>query len=98
MPPFELSFPPNYNESLIYSIDPMQIKKGIYKHFKGQSYEVPGQAKHSETEEALVVYKPLYESDSEFWVRPIKMFFDTKELDGKQVPRFELVEVEDSEK
>lgn len=55
-------------------------------------YEVLGQGKHSETEEDLVIYKPLYDSEIKFWARPIEMFFDTKEINGKSVPRFELIE------
>jgi hypothetical protein len=69
------------------------IKPGIYQHFKGQEYQVFGTAKHSETEELLVVYKPLYETDVpvDFWVRPLTMFTEQIERDGKQLQRFRFV-------
>jgi hypothetical protein len=68
------------------------IKPGIYEHFKGKRYRVLGIAKHSETLEDLVVYECLHENDtSKLWVRPIEMFFDYKELDGKKVKRFKYV-------
>ena len=67
------------------------IKLGKYKHFKGGEYEVVGVAKHSESLAVMVIYKPLYplkDGELETWVRPIEMFFDTKELNGETVPRF----------
>jgi hypothetical protein len=67
------------------------IEPGIYEHFKGMRYEVMGVALHSETQEPLVVYKPLYESISEYWVRPYDMFVETVERDGKTFPRFTKV-------
>lgn len=67
--------------------------KGIYRHFKGNLYEVIGIANHSETRELMVVYKPLYEHDGEeFCVRPIEMFNDEVERDGYKGPRFKLIE------
>jgi hypothetical protein len=60
---------------------------GRYRHYKGGEYEVIGAARHSETLEPLVVYRPLYDS-SGLWVRPHAMFFGSIELDGEQVPRF----------
>lgn len=67
------------------------IEKGIYKHFKGNLYEVLDVAKHSETQELFVVYKTLY-GDFETWIRPLAMFDETIEREGKLVKRFELVE------
>ncbi len=64
-----------------------EIELGKYKHFKGGEYEVIGVANHSETLEKLVVYRPLY-GEGAIWVRPIDMFFDMKETEGKCVPRF----------
>jgi hypothetical protein len=69
----------------------MSIIKGIYKHYKGNLYEVIDVAKHSETEEEHVVYRTLY-GDYSLWVRPLAMFIETVELDGQQVARFEYVE------
>lgn len=65
---------------------------GIYHHFKDPEklYEVLGTAFHTETEEDLVLYKPLYETDKAFFVRPVGMFMeevDKPEL-GYQGPRF----------
>lgn len=67
------------------------IRPGKYRHFKGNEYEVLDVVRHSETEEELVLYRPLY-GDYALWVRPIAMFFDMKELDGKPVPRFEFID------
>jgi hypothetical protein len=63
------------------------IKPGRYRHYKGQDYEVIGCARHSETEEELVVYRALY-GDRGLWVRPIAMFAEQISIDGKSVPRF----------
>lgn len=60
---------------------------GRYRHFKGGEYEVVGVARHSETDERLVVYRPLY-NDSGLWVRPVAMFQATVEVNGQTVPRF----------
>jgi hypothetical protein len=69
----------------------MSLEKGIYKHYKGNLYEVLGVAQHSETLEHLVVYKTLY-GDFSTWVRPLDMFQESVEKDGEQVARFEFVE------
>lgn len=63
---------------------------GRYRHFKGGEYEVIGVARHSETGERVVVYRPLY-NDSGLWVRPVAMFTETVLVDGKTVPRFALI-------
>jgi len=63
---------------------------GRYRHYKGNEYEVMGTARHSETEEPLVVYRTLY-GDFSLWVRPLAMFTETVEVDGHTVPRFERV-------
>jgi hypothetical protein len=60
---------------------------GRYRHYKGGEYEVMGAARHSETLEPLVVYRPLYDA-SGWWVRPHAMFFGTLEVDGREVRRF----------
>ena len=72
----------------------MSIAKGIYKHYKGNLYQVIEVATHSETQEELVVYRTLY-GDYSMWVRPLTMFQETVEVDGQQVPRFSFVEPSD---
>lgn len=73
-----------------------KIKLGKYKHYKGNLYEVIGIAHHSETLEELVVYKGLYNSEefgeNAIWVRPLKMFLETVNIDGKEIPKFEFIE------
>ena len=65
----------------------MMLRKGLYQHYKGGQYQVYGVARHSETEEQLVVYRPLY-GERSLWVRPLSMFTETLEIDGRVVPRF----------
>jgi hypothetical protein len=65
--------------------------QGIYRHFKGNRYQVIGVAKHSEGEPDMVVYRPLY-GDRGLWVRPLSMFIESVEIDGRLVPRFELID------
>ena len=60
---------------------------GRYRHFKGGEYEVLGVARHSETNERMVVYRPLY-NDTGLWVRPVAMFLETVEHEGQTKPRF----------
>jgi len=71
------------------------LKLGKYQHYKGKFYEVIGTARHSETLEELVVYRALYNSKefgkNALWVRPKKMFLETINIDGKEVPRFKFV-------
>ena len=63
------------------------VRPGIYRHYKGPSYEVVGTATHSETEETLVVYRALY-GEFGLWVRPLAMFTETVTIDGVEVLRF----------
>lgn len=63
------------------------LKKGIYKHFKGNKYRLLDVAKHSETLEEMVVYKALY-GDGGVWVRPAFMWTEEVEFEGKKVKRF----------
>ena len=69
----------------------MKIQSGKYQHFKGQYYQVIDTVTHSETQEILVLYKPLY-GEQALWVRPIKMFLEEVEHEGKVQPRFAFVE------
>jgi len=71
----------------------MELKKGLYRHYKGNLYEVITTARHSETEEWMVVYKALYGEEG-IWVRPYTMFTETINIEGKMVQRFEKVEGE----
>ncbi|MFH0912136.1 MAG: DUF1653 domain-containing protein [Patescibacteria group bacterium] len=66
------------------------LKSGRYRHYKGNEYELVGIAKHSETLEDLVVYRALY-GNNDLWVRPLKMFIEEVEIDGKTIPRFGYV-------
>lgn len=71
------------------------LKLGIYKHYKNNLYEVIGIAQHTETQEAVVIYKSLYATDhypnGQLWCRPLNMFMEHLEIEGKVVPRFEYV-------
>jgi hypothetical protein len=62
------------------------LQPGPYRHFKGSLYEVVGEARHSETEERLAVYRA---PSGELWVRPLDMFLGTALVDGVAVQRFE---------
>lgn len=64
---------------------------GHYRHYKGGEYELIGVARHSETLEPLVVYRPLYKT-SGLWVRPHAIFFETVPIDGVPQPRFTRIE------
>lgn len=68
-----------------------EIRPGRYRHYKGNEYQVIGTARHSETEEWLVVYRKLY-GDRSLWVRPLGMFVENVQVDGRTVPRFEWIE------
>ena len=63
---------------------------GRYRHYKGGEYELIGVARHSETLEPLVIYRPLY-NQTGWWVRPHAMFFEHIDVDGLAHPRFERI-------
>jgi hypothetical protein len=68
------------------------MELGLYKHYKGNLYEVIGIARHSETLEELVVYKATYQKEGEnLWVRPLSMFLETIVIDGLERKRFEKI-------
>ncbi len=67
------------------------IKPGKYRHYKQKEYEVIGIAKLESSLEDMVVYKPLYPSEHPLWVRPLAVFTENVEVDGKIVPRFEYI-------
>ena len=68
----------------------MEIKPGIYQHYKGNKYKVLGMANHSETLEKMVVYQALY-GDNEVWVRPASLWNEEVLLNGKTLKRFEYI-------
>lgn len=72
------------------SCPPSPVRPGRYRHFKGGEYEVLGVARHSETRDWYVVYRPLY-GDGGLWVRPLAMFAETVTHGGLPVPRFEYL-------
>lgn len=67
-----------------------KIKLGKYRHFKGNEYEVIGLGTHSETLEAMVIYKALY-GNGEIWLRPLSMWNDTVEYNGRYLKRFQYI-------
>jgi len=67
-----------------------EIKKGKYRHFKGNLYELIDTARHSETQEVHVVYQALY-GDHGLWIRPLTMFDETIERDGVEIKRFQYI-------
>ncbi|MCZ8129955.1 MAG: DUF1653 domain-containing protein [Steroidobacteraceae bacterium] len=72
------------------SAGPVDVPPGRYRHYKGRDYEVLGVARHSETGESLVVYRPLY-GERGLWVRPAAMFVESVVVDGGSSPRFRYV-------
>lgn len=69
-----------------------EVQKGVYRHSKkGHLYEVVGVALQTETEEPLVIYRPLYQNEYELFARPYLMFMENVELNGRAKPRFEKV-------
>jgi hypothetical protein len=66
------------------------VKTGRYRHYKGKDYTVIGVARHSETQEELVVYRQEY-GDHGLWVRPKSMFVETVTVAGQTVARFQLI-------
>ena len=69
----------------------MIVSPGIYRHHKGQDYEVLGIARHSETEEEFVVYQALY-GEKGLWIRPVAMFTESIDKGGVSIPRFSRVD------
>jgi len=71
------------------------LKPGKYQHYKGNFYEVIGVARHSETDDEVVVYRALYDSKefgkNALWIRPLKMFVEDVIVNGKKVPRFKFI-------
>ena len=66
------------------------LKIGEYEHYKGHRYKTLFIGRHSETLKELVVYQAEY-GNRGIWVRPLEMFLEKVEVDGKKVPRFKYV-------
>jgi len=66
------------------------IRKGKYKHYKGNLYEVLDVVQHSEDESYLVLYRPLY-GERKLWVRPFDMFVEKVSINNKECERFAFV-------
>jgi hypothetical protein len=76
----------------LQTIQVKQMELGLYKHYKGNMYEVIGIAKHSETLEEMVVYKATYQEEPyNMWVRPKAMFLEKIEINGKLIERFSKI-------
>lgn len=69
-------------------------KAGIYRHYKGNEYQVYEVATHSETLEKVVVYRPLY-GDKALWVRPLTMWSETVDWQGETLPRFQFLRAQE---
>lgn len=67
-----------------------EVRIGRYRHYKNKEYTVLGVARHSETQEELVVYRQEY-GDFSLWVRPKSMFLESVEIDGQLIPRFQFL-------
>lgn len=65
----------------------MTLRAGVYRHYKGRDYQVIDTVRHSETEEILVLYRPMY-GEGGLWVRPMAMFEEMVQVNGLPVPRF----------
>lgn len=75
------------SEHIALSARAKLVQRGVYQHYKGNLYRLLDVALHSETLEELVVYQALY-GERVIWVRPLAMFFESVECNGKTVPRF----------
>jgi hypothetical protein len=73
----------------------MQLQPGLYRHYKGPQYRVFGVAQHSEVKQQMVVYQALY-GEFGLWARPLEMFCERVEVDGETVPRFALIQAENT--
>lgn len=65
-------------------------ERGIYKHYKGNFYELVDVARHSETLEEMAIYRALY-GEGALWVRPLSMWNETVSVNGEEIPRFKYI-------
>jgi hypothetical protein len=70
-----------------------ELRLGRYRHYKGGEYIVLGVARHSETEEPFVVYRTDY-GERSLWIRPLAMFTESVQVDGREQPRFSFISAE----
>jgi hypothetical protein len=80
-------------EHIELSNEAKSLQLGLYEHYKGNKYQVLGVVLHSETYEEMALYKALH-GDGYTWVRPLKMFLETVEVNGQSVPRFKFISSE----
>ncbi len=69
----------------------MDIVKGIYEHHKGKRYMVLGMALDKNTGQELVLYKPLYECEYEYFVRSLAEFCASVTIEGEETPKFTYI-------
>ena len=74
-----------------FSTKACQLKKGIYEHYSGKRYRVHSVGRHSESLDEYVVYEAQY-GNHDFWLRPLAMFCEEVEINGKMTPRFKYIE------
>ncbi|MFA6194704.1 MAG: nucleotide exchange factor GrpE [Patescibacteria group bacterium] len=72
------------------------LKKGIYRHYKGHEYRFLNEVKNSETKDDMIVYQDL-EDENKIWTRPKQMFLEELEIDGIKKPRFEFLREEEAD-
>ena len=65
----------------------LETPPGLYRHYKGQPYQVIGTVRHSETLEPMTLYRALY-GERGLWVRPAAMFNEEVVIGGVRQPRF----------
>lgn len=69
-----------------------KLRLGRYRHYRGNMYEVIGTAKHGHTLEDMVIYRSIGKSyDDQLLVRPLELFTEKVEIEGRNVPRFSYV-------
>lgn len=76
---------------------PPQIRKGLYRHYKGQNYRLIDLCKHSETLEDMVLYQAQH-GEKCLWVRPAGMWSEQVTYEGRQQPRFVLLVPDEPER
>ncbi len=72
-----------------------EVKIGKYQHYKGNFYQIIALGKLEATQEEMVIYKPLYESDAlgeaSYWIRPKDQFLEEVTKDDQTMPRFRYI-------